>query len=83
MDWALLSVLSVMGFTGVTVVQKRALDRYVNGAATFNAVASMMQLAMAATSIKELLSWKQAVDIEWLFEGHVLYIVQARPYVGP
>jgi drug/metabolite transporter (DMT)-like permease len=47
MEWVLLSVVSVVGFTGMTVVQKRALDHYVNGAVTFNAVASMMQLAVA------------------------------------
>ena len=47
MDWVLLSVLSVMGFTAMTVVQKRALDRYVPGAVPFNAVASLIQLTIA------------------------------------
>jgi len=47
MDWVLLSVLSVVCFTGMTVVQKRALDRYVPGAIPFNAVAALMQLSMA------------------------------------
>ena len=51
MEWVLLSVISVVGFTGMTVVQKRALDRYVNGAVTFNAVASMMQFAVAVVLI--------------------------------
>ena len=59
MDWVLLSVLSVMSFTGMTVVQKRALERHVNGAVTFNAVASMMQLAMAGVllAIAPLEDW--------------------------
>lgn len=42
----------------------------------------VLQLAMAATKVKGLFGWKQAVDIEWLFQGHELFIVQARPFVG-
>jgi phosphoenolpyruvate synthase/pyruvate phosphate dikinase len=41
----------------------------------------VMQLGMAAKEVKELFGWKEAVDIEWLFQGHELFLVQARPYV--
>jgi uncharacterized membrane protein len=47
MDWVLLSVVSVVGFTAMTIVQKRALDRYVRGAVPFNAVAALIQLSLA------------------------------------
>ena len=42
----------------------------------------VMQLGMAAKEVKDLFGWKEPVDIEWLFEGHELFLVQARPYVG-
>lgn len=69
MDWVLLSVLSVIGFTGMTVVQKRALDRHVRGAATFNLVASMMQVSIAVI----LLAIAPVED--WFSRGVVLMIV--------
>ena len=47
MDWVLLSVLSVIGFTAVTIVQKRTLDRYARGAVPFNAAAAIIQLIIA------------------------------------
>jgi drug/metabolite transporter (DMT)-like permease len=62
MAWVLLSVVSVLGFTVMTVIQKRVLDRYVKGPATFNAVASMMQFAMAVVllaiaPVEDWFSW--------------------------
>jgi uncharacterized membrane protein len=68
MDWVLLSFLSVMGFTVMTVIQKRVLGRYVKGAATFNAVASIMQLAMAVV----LLTIAPVED--WFSRGVLLMI---------
>ncbi len=48
MDWVLLSLLSAVAFTVLTIVQKRTLERHVNGAVVFNAVAALPQLAAAA-----------------------------------
>jgi len=70
MDWVLLSVLSVLGFTGMAVVQKRALDRYVAGAVPFNAIASLMQLSVAAVLLAI------APPDDW-FSGVVLLMVAA------
>ena len=70
MDWVLLSVLSVLGFTAMAVVQKRALDRYVAGAVPFNAIASLMQLSVAAVLLAI------APPDDW-FSGAVLLMVAA------
>lgn len=47
MDWVLLSLLSAVAFTVLTIVQKRTLERHVNGAVVFNAVAALPQLGAA------------------------------------
>lgn len=47
MDWVLLSLLSAVAFTALTIVQKRTLERHVNGAIVFNAVAALPQLGAA------------------------------------
>jgi drug/metabolite transporter (DMT)-like permease len=47
MDWLLLSLISAVGFTAMTIVQKRTLERHVNGAVVFNAVAALPQLGSA------------------------------------
>ncbi len=39
-------------------------------------------LAFAANGLVSLLGWKQALDIEWLYAGEELYIVQVRPYIS-
>ncbi|MFT7621857.1 MAG: hypothetical protein ACI9WU_001022, partial [Myxococcota bacterium] len=43
------------------------------------------QLALAANEMQRFLGWPQPLDIEWLFEGDILHIVQVRPYItaGP
>jgi len=40
-----------------------------------------LELARAAWRIADHLKWEEPLDIEWLFEGEQLHIVQARPYV--
>ncbi len=39
-------------------------------------------LADAATAMQRYLAWSQPLDVEWLFEGERLWIVQARPYIA-
>jgi len=41
-----------------------------------------MRLAMAARSLTRLFPPDKPLDVEWLFEGEVLHIVQSRPYIG-
>lgn len=42
-----------------------------------------LALARAAWRIEDHLNWEEPLDLEWLFVGDQLYVVQARPYVQP
>ena len=48
MDWVVLAFLSAVAFTVLTIVQKKTLERHVDGAVVFNAVAALPQLVVAA-----------------------------------
>ena len=41
-----------------------------------------MRLALAAKAATRLFPPDKPLDIEWLFEGDQLHIVQSRPYIG-
>lgn len=41
-----------------------------------------MRLALTAKSLTRLFPPDKPLDIEWLFEGDTLHIVQSRPYIG-
>ena len=68
MDWVLLSLVSAVAFTGVTIVQKRTLDRHVRGAVPLNAVAALIQLSIAAVL---LLLWPP----DWLSGAVAIMVV--------
>lgn len=44
--------------------------------------ARVARLASAAQKLRGIFPKERPLDIEWLFRGEDLYIVQARPYVG-
>lgn len=67
MDWVLLSLVSAAAFTVLTVVQKRTLDRHIQGVVPFNAVAAIIQVSIA--SVLLFLS-----PTDW-FSGPVLLMV--------
>ena len=48
MDWVVLSLLAAVAFTAYSLVQKRVLDRYVDGAVTFAALACMPHALIAS-----------------------------------
>ena len=41
-----------------------------------------MDLSLAARAMANVFKWKEPLDVEWLYEGDTLYIVQVRPYLG-
>jgi drug/metabolite transporter (DMT)-like permease len=67
MNWVLLSLVSAAAFTVLTVLQKRTLDRHIQGVVPFNAVAAIIQVSIA--SVLLLLS-----PTDW-FSGPVLLMV--------
>ena len=40
-------------------------------------------LTRACQAMTDLFEWSQPADVEWLFEGEELHIVQIRPYIVP
>ena len=48
MDWVVLSLLGAVAFTAYSLVQKHILDRHVDGASTFAALASIPHALLAA-----------------------------------
>ncbi len=48
MDWVVLSLASALAFTAYSVIQKRVLDRYVDGAATFAALSCVPHALVAS-----------------------------------
>ena len=48
MDWVVLSLASALAFTAYSVIQKRVLDRYVDGAATFAALSCIPHALVAS-----------------------------------
>ena len=48
MDWVVLSLLAAVAFTAYSLVQKRVLDRYVDGAVTFSALACIPHALIAS-----------------------------------
>ena len=61
MDWVVLSLASAVAFTAYSVIQKRVLDRYVDGAATFAALSCIPHALVASviliTTPPDWFSW--------------------------
>ena len=84
MDWVLLSLLSAVAFTVLTIVQKRALERHINGAAVFNGVAALPQVVVAAvilmltppdwtsTAVVIMLAAGVVQATVWLLQGYAI-----------
>jgi len=84
MDWVLLSLISAVGFTAMTIVQKRTLERHVNGAVVFNAVAALPQLGGAvvilalsppdwsSAAVAIMLAAGVAQATVWLLQGYAI-----------
>ena len=51
MDWVVLSLASALAFTAYSVIQKRVLDRHVDGAATFAAVSCIPHGLVAGVTL--------------------------------
>ena len=80
MDWVLLSLASAIAFTAFTIVQKRALDRYVRSAVTFYAITAVMQLSIAVVLLSfwppELLTTGVAVMVAVGILQAVMHLLQ-------
>ena len=61
MDWVALSLIAAVAFTAYTLLQKRALDRHVSGAAAFGAMSALAHIGIAGliliVSPPDWLSW--------------------------
>lgn len=76
MDWVALSLIAAVAFTAYTLLQKRALDRHVSGAAAFAAMSALAHIGIAGliliVSPPDWLSWGvAAMAVAGVIQGGV------------